>query len=180
MKKNKAANASGTNAGNPNGAKTAAKSGKYNVVDVAAVILILLAGAFILWRMIGSDNHEQDRNVHMTYRVLVEGAASEIYDTVQAHLPSQLMASGKMLDGNILSVERQDYLVLGPDGVWVSDPNHVNLIFTVENNSQTGDVLMSKVGEQEIRIGRKDYTLKTEYLEFHNTAILDIDWDITP
>ena len=155
------------------------KVGNFNVVDVAAVILIVLAAAFILWRMVGSNNSEKDRTVHMTYQVLVEGAASEIYDTVQAHLPSQLMASGKMLDGNILSVERQDYLVLGPDGVWVSDPNHVNLIFTVENTSTTGDVLMSKVGEQEIRIGRKDYTLKTEYIEFHNTAIIDIDWDIT-
>mgnify|MGYP007070173771 CR=1 FL=1 len=53
------------------------------------------------------------------------------------------------------------------------------MIFTVENTSKTGDVLMSKVGEQEIRIGRKDYTLKTEYIEFHNTIILDIDWEIT-
>ena len=155
------------------------KIGKFNVVDVAAVILIVLAAAFVLWRAVGSSRSEGERTVHMTYRVLVEGAASEIYETAQAHLPSDLMASGEILGGQILSVERQDYLVLGPDGQWVSDPHHVNLIFTVENTSKTGDVLMSKVGEQEIRIGRKDYTLKTEYIEFHNTIILDIDWDIT-
>jgi hypothetical protein len=35
------------------------------------------------------------------------------------------------------------------------------------------------VDEQEIRIGRKDYTLKTEYIEFHNAILLDIDWDFS-
>ncbi len=156
----------------------AAKAGRFNVVDVAAVVLIVLVALLAVWRMASPKDSETQRTVHMTYRVLVEGAAADMYENAKAHLPSDLMASGVILDGQILSVERQDHLVVGPDGQWVSDPHHVDLIFTVENTSVTGDVLMSKVGEQEIRIGRKDYTLKTEYIEFHNTIILDVIWDI--
>ena len=156
----------------------AAKIGKFNVVDVAAVAIIVLVALLAVWRMASPKDTETQRTVHMTYKVLVENAAADIYENARAHLPSDLMASGQILDGEILSVERQDHLVIGPDGRWVPDPHHVDLIFTVHNTSVTGDVLMSKVGEQEIRIGRKDYTLKTEYIEFHNTIILDVQWDI--
>ena len=87
------------------------------------------------------------------------------------------MASGKLLDGEIVSVEQGPYYVLGSDGEWSPDPQHVNLYFTVRHHTTAGDVLLSKVDEQEIRIGRKDYTLKTEYIEFHNAILLDIDWE---
>ena len=165
----------------PSGTAKTFRIGKFNAVDVAAVVLIALVALFVVVRVAFPKNSETQRTVHMTYKVLVEGAARDMYDTVQEHLPSDLMASGVILDGQILSVEKRPYYAAGPDGVWMEDPNHVNLVFTVENVSQTGDVLMSKVGEQEIRIGRKDYTLKTEYIEFHNTIILDVDWEfITP
>lgn len=157
----------------------AAKIGKWNVVDVAAVILIAAVAVFVLWKIVGGERDPQDRPVTMTYRVLTEGVASDIYESVQKHIPSQLMASGNILDGEILSVEQGPYYVLGSDGEWSPDPLHVNLYFTVRHHSSAGKVLLSKVDEQEIRIGRKDYTLKTEYIEFHNAIILDIDWDFT-
>ena len=155
----------------------AAKFGKFNVVDIAAVVLIAVAMVFVVWKVALSDKDEQDRELTMTYRVLTEGVSSDLYESVQKHIPSQLMASGKMLDGEIVSVEQGPYYVLGSDGEWSPDPQHVNLYFTVRHHTTAGDVLLSKVDEQEIRIGRKDYTLKTEYIEFHNTIILDIDWD---
>lgn len=157
----------------------AAKLGRFNVVDIAAVVLIAAALVFAGWKFASGDRDPQDRNVTMTYRVMAEGVASELYESVQAHIPSQLMASGKMLDGEILSVEQGPYYVLGSDGEWSPDPQRVNLYFTVRHHSTAGDVLLSKVDEQEIRIGRKDYTLKTEYIEFHNTILLDIDWDFS-
>ena len=157
----------------------AAKLGKFNVVDIAAVVLIAAALVFVVWKVASGNRDPQDRDVVMTYRVLTEGVSSELYESVQAHIPSQLMASGKMLDGEILSVEQGPYYVLGSDGEWSPDPQHVNLYFTVRHHTTAGDVLLNKVDEQEIRIGRKDYTLKTEYIEFHNTIILDIDWDIS-
>ncbi|MBR3569419.1 MAG: DUF4330 family protein [Oscillibacter sp.] len=157
----------------------AAKLGRFNVVDVAAVALIAAALVFAVWKIAGSDRDPQDRNVTMTYRVMTEGVSGELYESVKAHIPSQLMASGKMLDGEILSVEQGPYYVLGNDGEWSPDPQRVNLYFTVRHHTTAGDVLLSKVDEQEIRIGRKDYTLKTEYIEFHNAIILDIDWDFS-
>ena len=154
----------------------AAKIGKFNAVDVAAVVLIVLAALFIVWKVVSNSDDEQQRPITMTITAMVEGAASEIYDSVQPYLPSMLMASGEILDGQIVSVEQKPYLVAGPDGVWMEDPNHVTLLFTVENHTTLGNVLMSKVGEQEVRIGRKDYTLKSEFIEFHNVAIVDVLW----
>ena len=155
----------------------AAKFGKFNVVDIAAVVLIAVAMVFVVWKVALSDSDTQERNLTMTYRVLTEGVSSDLYESVQKHIPSQLMASGKMLDGEIVAVEQGPYYVLGSDGEWSPDPQHVNLYFTVRHHTTAGDVLLSKVDEQEIRIGRKDYTLKTEYIEFHNAILLDIDWD---
>ena len=155
----------------------AAKLGKFNVVDIAAVVLIAVAMVFVVWKVVLSDRGGEDRDVTMTYRVLTEGVSSDLYESVQKHIPSQLMASGKLLDGEIVSVEQGPYYVLGSDGEWSPDPQHVNLYFTVRHHTTAGDVLLSKVDEQEIRIGRKDYTLKTEYIEFHNAILLDIDWE---
>ena len=155
----------------------AAKVGKFNVVDIAAVVLIAAVAVFVVWKVALSDRDPQDRPMTMTYRVLTEGVSSDLYESVQKNIPSQLMASGKMLDGEILSVEQGPYYVLGNDGEWSPDPQHVNLYFTVRHNTTTGEVMLNKVDEQEIRIGRKDYTLKTEYIEFHNAIILDIQWE---
>lgn len=155
----------------------AAKLGKFNVVDIAAVVLIAVALVFVVWKVALSDRNAQDRDVTMTYRVLTEGVSSDLYESVQKHIPSQLMASGKLLDGEIVAVEQGPYYVLGTDGEWSPDPQHVNLYFTVRHHTTAGDVLLSKVDEQEIRIGRKDYTLKTEYIEFHNAILVDIDWE---
>ena len=155
----------------------AAKVGKFNVVDIAAVVLIAAVAVFVVWKVALSDRSPQDRPMTMTYRVLTEGVSSDLYESVQKNIPSQLMASGKLLDGEILSVEQGPYYVLGSDGEWSPDPQHVNLYFTVRHNTTTGEVMLNKVDEQEIRIGRKDYTLKTEYIEFHNAIILDIQWE---
>ena len=157
----------------------AAKLGKFNVVDVAAVILIVAAVVFVAWKVLLSDRDTEEKPVTMTYRVLTEGVSSDLYESVQQNIPSQLMASGKLLDGEILAVEQGPYYVIGTDGEWSPDPQHVNLYFTVRHHTTAGEVLLNKVDEQEIRIGRKDYTLKTEYIEFHNAIILDIDWEFS-
>ena len=154
----------------------AAKLGKFNVVDIAAVVIIALAAVFVVYKMASGGGEETERPVTMIIHAMVEGASADIYDSVQPYLPSVLMASGEILDGQIVSVERRPYHVAGPDGQWMEDPDHVTLVFTVENHTTMGEVLMSKVGEQEVRIGRKDYTLKSEFIEFHNVAIVDVEW----
>ncbi len=142
----------------------AGKIGKFNIVDIAAVIFLALAAVFVIWKVTGSSVGGTDRTLTMNFRAMVEAVPKEAAENVKELLPGTLMASGKRLNGQVLSVE--------------VDPNAVNLIFTVTYTGSTGDVILSKVGEQEVRIGRRDYILKTEYFEFYNAIILDNDWQI--
>ena len=99
-----------------------------------------------------------------------------LYETTKAHLPSQLMASGALYDGYIESVEREDYYVLGQDGQWVLDPNSVNLYFTVEAHIPATAAIKTEIGKQEVRVGKSDYILKSQYIEFKDTQIIDVEW----
>ena len=115
--------------------------------------------------------------VKVTYVVRCEGVPAELYETCQGHLPSRLMASGALLNGQIESVEREPYYVLGPDGEWVEDPEHVTLYFTATTQTPAGEVMATSVGEQEVRIGKTDYILKSEYIEFSGGTIVDVTWE---
>jgi len=81
-----------------------------------------------------------------------------------------------LLNGEIVSVEKEDYLVLGEGNDWMPDPAHVNLLFTVETVTPKLAVMTTKVGEQEIRIGKADHIIKTEWIEFQETTIVDVQW----
>ena len=150
---------------------------RYNIVDLAAVALIVLVALIALWKLVVDREVETTRPVTMYFTVMAEGVSKDIYDDVKEKLPAKLMASGRILNGQVNSVEMRPHLVLGPDGQWVEDPNHVDLVFDCVNVSNTGNVFLSKVDEQEARVGRKDYTLKTEYMEFHNTIVLEVKLD---
>ena len=99
--------------------------GKFNIIDIIAVILILAVLAFAGWKLLGSSGGGADGEtgmVKVTYVVRCEGVPAELYETCKAHLPSDLMASGALVGGQIESVEMEPYYVLGPDGEWVEDP----------------------------------------------------------
>ena len=167
------------------------KTPKFNIIDVFAVVLIVLLAVVVLWKVAGpivkpenpstssssADETVDDDGVHITYVVRAENVAAELYDNVKEHIPSQLMASGVLYDGWVVAVEKEPYLVLAADGKWVEDPDHVTLLFTVEADVPDGEVMTTLVGTQEIRIGRPGYNLKTEYLEFRETVIVDIHWE---
>ena len=87
------------------------------------------------------------------------------------------MASGELVGGQIESVEQKPYYVLGPDGEWILDPEHVTLLFTATTETPTTAVMTTKVGEQEVRIGKTDYILKSEYIEFSGGTIVDVAWE---
>ena len=112
----------------------------------------------------------------VTYQVKVEGVAPELYENCQAHLPSPLMASGALVGGQIEAVEKETYQVLDANGNWVTDPDHVTLIFTVTTTTPTAEVMTTKVGDQEVRIGKTDYILKSEYIEFSDGTITNVIW----
>ena len=158
----------------------AKRVGKFNVIDIIAVILIVAVVAFGAWKLLGSgDGGEAGESsmVKVTYVVKCEGVPAELYETCQAHLPSPLMASGALVGGQIESVEMKPYYVLGPDGQWVEDPDHVTLYFTATTETPAGEVMTTQVGDQEVRIGKTDYILKSEYIEILGGTIVDVTWE---
>ena len=158
----------------------AKRIGKFNIIDLIAVILILAVLAFAGWKLLGrggAADMGEENMVKVTYVVKCEGVPAELYETCQAHLPSPLMASGELVGGQIESVEKEPYYVLGADGQWVEDPEHVTLLFTATTQTPTTEVMTTKVGDQEVRIGKTDYILKSEFIEFSGGTIVDVSWE---
>ena len=117
----------------------AKRIGKFNIIDIIAVILIPAVLAFVGWKLMnrggGIDGGETPMT-KVTYVVRAEGVPAELYDSCVDHLPSPLMASGELVGGQIESVEKAPYYVLGPDGQWVGD------FFD--------SLMTTKVGDQEV------------------------------
>ncbi|MDD3347378.1 DUF4330 domain-containing protein [Oscillibacter sp.] len=157
----------------------AKRVGKLNVIDLIAVALIVAVLAFAGWKLLnrGSGDAGEAAMTKVTYTVKVEGVPTELYENAKAHLPSPLMASGELVGGQIESVVKQPYYVLGPDSAWVEDPEHATLLFTATTETPTGTVMTTKVGEQEVRIGKTDYILKSEYIEVKDGTIIDVQWE---
>ena len=154
------------------------KKRRFNVVDVIAVILILAVVAFAGYKLMdrgGSGTAAAPEKIPVTYKAMAEGVPAELYDNCLEHLPSKMMASGALVGGQIESVEKAPYYVLGENGEWVEDPYHVNLYFTATTSVADEAVLLTKVGEQEVRIG-KSHILKSEFIEFAGTTIVDVQW----
>lgn len=151
---------------------------KFNVVDLIAVILIVAVLAFVGWKLAGRGSGEIGgaNTVPIRYTVRCEGVDRSLYENCKAHLPSQLMASGQLYDGKITAVSQEPYQVLTADGQWTEDPQHVTLLFTVEANVPGGDVMTTEIGKQEVRVGKSDYILKSEYIEFSDCVITDVEW----
>ena len=155
----------------------AKRFGKFNVVDIIAVLLILAVIAFAGYKFVSGRNAaaEAPPRIPVTFQVKVEGVPAELYESCVEHLPSPLMASGALVGGNIESVEKEPFLVISPDGEWVEDPAHVNLIFTATTTVLDTPVMLTKVGDQEIRVG-KPHLIKSEYIEFQGGIITDVQW----
>lgn len=158
----------------------AKRVGKFNVIDIIAVILIVAVVAFGAWKLLGSGGGGEageSNMVQVTFVVRTEGVPVELYENCRDHLPSPLMASGALVGGQIESVEMEPYYVLGPDGRWVEDPDHVTLYFTATTETPAGEVMTTQVGDQEVRIGKTDYILKSEYIEIQGGTIVDVTWE---
>ena len=159
---------------------------KFNIIDVMVAVLVVLLAGVVLWKVVapgtadsaagsGTDTEVSDK-VAVTFVAKADWISAEIYENIKDYIPSQLMASGELYDGWVVAVEKKPYMLLSDDGTWVEDPEHVTLLFTVDANVADEEVMTTLVGTQEIRIGRPGYILKTEYLEFRDTVIVDVQW----
>ena len=157
----------------------AKRFGKFNVIDILAVALIVVMVLFVGWKLMhrGGGEASKANMTKVTYVVRAENVPVEVYENCQAHLPSPLMASGALVGGEIVSVEKAPYYVMGTDGQWVEDPYHVTLYFTATTETPTAEVMTRKRGDQEVRIGKKDYILKSEYIEIGGGTVVDVQWE---
>ena len=111
--------------------------------------------------------------------MLVKGVEQEVYDNIQKYIPGQLMASGEMLDGQVVSVEprahEQTVTVDTTDGTLEIpvDEGTIDLLFTIECN--VVNPITTEIGTQEVRVG-KTHTVKTDKFELMNGVILDCEW----
>ena len=150
---------------------------RLNIIDIIAVVVILAAVAFVGCKLLDRGGEAAAQEVvKVTYKVKKEGVPAEMYENSKKHLPSKLMASGAFVGGEVIAVEEEPYYVLGPDGEWVLDETHTTLIFTAVTEVAKGNVMLTKVGEQEVRVG-KEHILKSEYVEFAETYIIDVQWE---
>ena len=154
--------------------KKSFRIGKFNIIDIIAVALILAVAVYAGVRFLNRGGAAELPTVEIAYVVRVENVAAELYETSKANLPSTLMASGARLNGQIESVEKAPFLVLGPDGQWHEDPDHVNLYFTCSASVPQQEVMTNKIGEQEVRVGKTDYIMKSEKVEFQGATVIDV------
>ena len=156
----------------------AKRIGKFNIIDVIAIASILAVLVFVGWKLLGPDDTAgAPRNMtKVTYVVKVEGVPAELYENCASHMPSPLMASGALVGGEIVEVEQEPYYVLSANGDWVLDETHITLLFTAKTETPTAEVMTTKVGDQEVRIGKTDYILKSEFIEFADGTIVDVRW----
>ena len=153
---------------------------RFNLVDIIAVVLIVAVLAFVGYKMVkragASSGGGEGATITVTYAVKATAVDATLFDTVQKHLPSQLMASGNLYNGQILSVRQEPALVLSADGTWVEDPSRVDLYFDVEATIPKTEVLTTEIAKQEVRVGKNDYFLKSQFVEFKDCVILDANW----
>lgn len=150
------------------------KKWKFNIIDIIAVLLIAAVIVFAGAKLLPKSSGGEGEMIPMTYTVIAESQPEEMFEAVQQYIPCRLVAAGALFDAEVTAVEARPSLVCS-GGVWVEDPRHVDLIFTVSTELERTPVLLPTVALQEIRIGN-EIILKTEYLEFDPAYVLSVEY----
>ena len=92
--------------------------GKINIVDLLVILVVLIAAVvlglkFLKPNVTGGELETEDGLVPVTYTVLVENVLPEVYESVQKYIPGTMMASGELLDGQIVDVDAATHKLTG-------------------------------------------------------------------
>lgn len=158
------------------------KKRRFNIVDLAVLVILLAAVVFFAYRLMTSDR--EDPNARMgTARIVVEvdGIRESFYEEVARELPCQMIADSKLVNAYVVSAACEPCEVActeaanpvnGTETRYVvpdADVPFVNAFFTVEApvdlNSPTNTSL-----SQELRLGRI-YYIKGRTIELAGTII---------
>lgn len=159
--------------------------GKLNVIDLVVAIVLLAVVAVLGMKLsgVGGGDGGLGNATKLTYTVKVCNVDAEVYQAIEARLPDQLMASGDLLQGNVVAVDAEPsqgglYNVQktteGTVDVKTREKDAYDLIFTIE--AMVKNDVMNEVGTQEVRIG-KSHIVKTVHFELNDGIILSCEWE---
>lgn len=149
--------------------------GKLNIIDLLVLILVI-AAVVILGGKLTSHTADgaEGQGQQVVYTVLVRNVAPEVYESVQAMLPSQLYAEDALQNGYVTKVEATptETDLYGTTEISRGLPGNYDLVFTIEATVE--DNMSSKLGSQEIRVG-KYHIVKTTEFELDYGTILSCE-----
>ena len=154
------------------------KKKKFNAIDVLIVIVIVALVVFGGYKLL-TRNRTAAASTPLTYTVLCPGVEPEVYEAIQEHIPSPLLAGGDLVAGSqVVSVTAEPHqaaLLTTASGqpVVLEKEGLLDLTFTIE--TQVLNATTNEVGSQEVRIGRA-HIVKTVYFELQNGIVLDCQW----
>lgn len=156
--------------------------GKINIVDLLVILVVVIAAVVLGMKFLRPGSSAGDAGgsaTAVTYTVLVENVRPEVYENVQKYIPSTLMASGEMLDGQVVGVTatpHMEQVVLNTESgtqlVQVEQTN-LDLLFTIECNVL--NPIITEIGTQEVRVG-KTHIVKTDKFELVG-VVTDCSWE---
>lgn len=154
--------------------------GNLNIIDLFVVVILIVAVALLGTKLANRNSSGVTGTTKLTYTVEVDAVEPAVYESVKQNIPGQLMASGELLDGYVVSVTASPShsgASLSTDGgaldVTVRD-DLLDLVFTIEAN--VANTVTNEVGTQEVRIG-KSHIVKTTKFELASGVILTCDWE---
>lgn len=155
--------------------------GKINIVDLLVILVIVIAAAVLGVKFLGPNSTiaVNPKTTPVTYQVLVESVQPEVYENIQQYIPSTLMASGELLDGQVIAVEAKPHtnnatVSASGDTIMVStDKELLDLTFTIQCN--VVNTITSEIGTQEVRLG-KSHIVKTDKFEMSSGTIVSCVW----
>lgn len=158
--------------------------GKLNIIDLVVLILVAAVAVVLVIKVTGGGRGLTS-GTQLTYTVEVQGVKSQVYEEIKDILdegPSQLMASGDLLSGHVVSVTSapsvKSTIIVDTEGenkglIQNVDEDLLDLVFTIEVT--VANTVTNEVGTQEIRVG-KTHIVKTTQFELENGVILSCDW----
>ena len=155
--------------------------GKLNIIDVLVVILIIAAIAVLGMKLTSHSDSAGGEGQQVVYTVLVRDVEPEVYENIKGLIPGQLYAEDELQNAYVTKVEatpvEESAVVLeknsyGTTTVTQGIPGNYDLVFTIEGYVQ--DNISSKLGSQEIRVG-KTHIVKTTEFELEYGTILSCE-----
>ncbi len=128
--------------------------GKLNIIDLAVILVIVVAVAALGMKLFGNDAVDAitSPDVGITYEVVCEDVPQHVADYCTENYSGQLLSSGKFLNAYIVGCTAEET----PEGT-------VDLYFTIEGTCpySGGTYVM---GSQEVRVGM-EHLVKTSDIE---------------